>query len=94
MDQAQSQILSLGTSESVICFFELFKIEDDFGRCDFVQRNVWSQSTYRVWPCFLYGFSHRSTRRIALKREYLDAANVVEHQATAPAAGMRRIWRA
>ena len=46
-----SQMLSFGTSELVCffvdCFRNLCRIEEDFGCCDFVQQNVWSQSTCR-----------------------------------------------
>ena len=49
--RSQSQILSLGTSEFVICvvdfFWSLCEIEHDVGCCDFVQQNAWSQRTCR-----------------------------------------------
>ena len=49
--QTESQMLSSGTSEFVffvvVFSWNLCKREDDFGCCDFVQQNVWSQSTCR-----------------------------------------------
>ena len=77
--QAQSQILSLGTSEIVFfsrAFFgDTCKREDDLGCCVLVQQNVWSQSTrrFRTRICTVFCIarlveSHKKRRNLRLRQ--------------------------